>query len=504
MKKKCFFNGISAKMALTVVALSGALLTGCYKDDGLDVNAPIDSVIIPAATYTISGTVVDAETFAPITSAQVTGGVTASVINGGFTASVSTPNTYTFDVTATGYESTTASVVVEKVNAGQSAVYSTYIALQPLMNGTYTLQYNVTDDQGNIVTNYTAEVTKFGSTEAISGPLAGGETYLVQIVAEGYVNKYITLELPKTRTNVTKVVNVMLNKVATGMVQLFGEVKVNNLFLYAQSIKLYSEDGSKLLGVQEGYTYSFEVSEDLFTTVTTTRAGSTVTKSATFKLRITSDGITFDVIKTFTIIVSADGTITPGESESENTIELDITVGEPIVNTVDWGTAITSEINYTNSSDATIDYAAKYYPYEGAAINSASNYAAVLEKMGITANSDIYEAVLLALGVNSSIEGIKLGTTEKTYTIPVPAQSILNSFTYFGAVSEITLSIKSVTVNGQEVAAFNELLGAKSVIDKATGEIRVTNTDIASISHGHGHDHGHGNGNAGGGIGDPE
>ena len=41
MKKKSFFNGINAKMALAIVALSGALLTGCYKDDGLDMDAPI-------------------------------------------------------------------------------------------------------------------------------------------------------------------------------------------------------------------------------------------------------------------------------------------------------------------------------------------------------------------------------------------------------------------------------------------------------------------------------
>ena len=71
MKKKSLFSGFNAKLALTVVALSGALLTGCYKDEGLDVNGPAGEVTLPAPVYTIDGTVVDAETLAPIASANV-------------------------------------------------------------------------------------------------------------------------------------------------------------------------------------------------------------------------------------------------------------------------------------------------------------------------------------------------------------------------------------------------------------------------------------------------
>ena len=113
MKKRNFLSGISAKMALTIVALSGALLTGCYKDDGLDVNAPVDSIIIPAATYTISGIVVDAETFAPINGATITGGISATTVDGSFAVNVSSPSTYTLDVAATNYASTTSAVVVK-------------------------------------------------------------------------------------------------------------------------------------------------------------------------------------------------------------------------------------------------------------------------------------------------------------------------------------------------------------------------------------------------------
>ena len=54
MKKKSLFSGFNAKLALTVVALSGALLTGCYKDEGLDVNGPAGEVTLPAPVYTIA------------------------------------------------------------------------------------------------------------------------------------------------------------------------------------------------------------------------------------------------------------------------------------------------------------------------------------------------------------------------------------------------------------------------------------------------------------------
>ena len=47
MKKKSFFNGYNAKLALAVVALTGSLLTGCYKDEGLDIIDPDQSVTLP-------------------------------------------------------------------------------------------------------------------------------------------------------------------------------------------------------------------------------------------------------------------------------------------------------------------------------------------------------------------------------------------------------------------------------------------------------------------------
>ena len=62
MKKKSFFKSFNAKTALFAVMVSGALLTGCYKDDGLDVEGPTGETTLPAATYTLNGTVIDGKT----------------------------------------------------------------------------------------------------------------------------------------------------------------------------------------------------------------------------------------------------------------------------------------------------------------------------------------------------------------------------------------------------------------------------------------------------------
>ena len=62
MKKKSLFSGFNAKLALTVVALSGALLTGCYQDEGLDANSPGGNSNPLTPVYVISGVVTDAET----------------------------------------------------------------------------------------------------------------------------------------------------------------------------------------------------------------------------------------------------------------------------------------------------------------------------------------------------------------------------------------------------------------------------------------------------------
>ena len=62
MKKKSLLSEFSAKIALLTLAISGAFMTGCYKDDGLDANSPGGNSNPLTPVYVISGVVTDAET----------------------------------------------------------------------------------------------------------------------------------------------------------------------------------------------------------------------------------------------------------------------------------------------------------------------------------------------------------------------------------------------------------------------------------------------------------
>ena len=130
MKKKNYFSGFNACKAFAILALSGALLTGCYKDDGLDVNGEVGQVVLPAATYTINGSVIDGSTGAAINNATVTVTPSSALKTnaGSFTATVQ-PGDVTINVTAPDYAAVTKVVTINAIEAGQAAVYSQIIPM---------------------------------------------------------------------------------------------------------------------------------------------------------------------------------------------------------------------------------------------------------------------------------------------------------------------------------------------------------------------------------------
>ena len=65
----------------------------------------------------------------PIATASVSGDATATVSNGGFSVEVKDAKSYSLKVKANGYEDTDVVVDVKKVNAGQSAVYTTLVGI---------------------------------------------------------------------------------------------------------------------------------------------------------------------------------------------------------------------------------------------------------------------------------------------------------------------------------------------------------------------------------------
>ena len=123
MKKKSFFNGYNAKLALAVVALTGSLLTGCYKDEGLDIIDPDQSVTLPVAQYTITGTIYSAEgtilTAATVESDK--GTVTQS--SGSFTISGLSAGAVKVTAKCTGFDNQETTVNIAELKPGQAAVY---------------------------------------------------------------------------------------------------------------------------------------------------------------------------------------------------------------------------------------------------------------------------------------------------------------------------------------------------------------------------------------------
>ena len=130
MKKKNYFSGFSARIAFAIIALTGALLTGCYKDDGLDVNSQVGEVVLPDATYTINGSVIDGKTGAAVTGATVTVSPSTNftLTGNSFTATVQ-PGNVTITVSATDYATVTKVVTINAIEAGQAAVYSQIIPM---------------------------------------------------------------------------------------------------------------------------------------------------------------------------------------------------------------------------------------------------------------------------------------------------------------------------------------------------------------------------------------
>ncbi len=499
MEKKSFLSGISAKIALSIVALSGALLTGCYQDDGLDVNG----IKLPAATYTIAGQVVDAETFEAIPTATVSGDVSASVVNGAFSVAVDSPKTYTLEVkNVAGYEDAQVNVDVKEVNAGQSAVYSTVIALQPKYNGLYTLNVVAADENGTVLTDATTVIREIGvTTAAENGKLEGGKTYVVIVSADGYTTSQVTVELPKVKTNTTKGVYVVLSKKATGTVKIFGEVKIGNKTFSAHKIELRAQDGT-LLGIDEGYTYNFEVSESYFTAKT--RAA--VSKSATFQMTIVdNNGVELTFEKTYEITVSEDGSNQGSDSNSQASSDVIIkvaTTDETTDNVVIATETITSGVY--NSEESAVDVDIVYTPYTGSTI--VDGYTSVLASANVTAdNSNFYDAIIEALNP-TKVTATEFEKASKTTTgkVSIEALTILNSVKASHIATSVERTVSGISVDGKEFTDIESLSGvikkAKSTITTAAGQATLEpNTTYV----GHGHSHG-GSNNAGGGISNAE
>ncbi len=498
MKKKSFFNGYNAKLALAVVALSGALLTGCYKDDGLDVNGPAGEVILPDPVYTISGNVLDAETLEPIATASVSGDATATVSNGGFSVEVKDAKSYSLKVKANGYEDTDVVVDVKKVNAGQSAVYTTLVAMQPKYEGKYTLK--VVDTELGALDAADWKVTTL-SGDAVTSPYAGGATYLVTIAKEGYVTKYITMELPKTRTDKEKILNVTLTKQVIGKVKIYGDLTIDNKPYEAKSIKLKNKNGV-VLGIGQGWVYNFEVEATEFAVEAAETKAVSETKVATFTFEIVDiNDIKISFEKKFTIVVAPDGSVEGSDSEQEAPIEFKVEVTPESNLDENWSTKVVKTVDWCNDDTKPHYMDVEYLNYTGMTVEGG-DYKAKLASIGLQNISPLYIAVEAKMTVG--ISDIKEETIIKKGEdgLKIPALHLMKTMTIFHPYNKVVRTLTAITVGGVETSSeeLKSVYKANNILKQAVPSY-FEGGELYSIEHSHSHGHGHGdNQNSGGGI----
>lgn len=205
MKKKSFLSGFSAKIALVAVALSSALLTGCYKDEGLDTDTPAGSVTLPDATYTLTGTIVDKD---GVMIANATGTAAGQAFTGATFSVKAQPGEQTITAKAEGYKEVTKKVQILEVKPGQSAVYNEIIVLTkeeatPEYK-TYDLKVAVfgaddTNTQLAADKDYSLKVTdETGNEVALTGLAAGHYNVVVTPTdADKYIATTCSVDLPK-------------------------------------------------------------------------------------------------------------------------------------------------------------------------------------------------------------------------------------------------------------------------------------------------------------------
>ena len=311
MKKKSFLGVVSARIALLTLALSGALMTGCYKEDGLDASKPGETVTLPDAAYTISGSVTDIETGDGVNLTAVETNVgTATILGDGsyavkiskFTESEKVVNLI---FKAEGYKDAKRTVSVAKIEDGQTVVYPLSVVMKKdipakeYVDVVYDLTFAVKDAQtGAVIEGITPEVTPAANSE---GKYAAGE-YLVKTAAnDKYYSSATVVSLPamqveKGENNVISKAIVLLVEPVTitepVYINISGAVTdKNGKALEADEIVLYA-DGQVAKTISAASEFRFTVEKADVTYQVGAKKGATEIKSA----EINADGGNYDCI----------------------------------------------------------------------------------------------------------------------------------------------------------------------------------------------------------------
>ena len=525
MKKKSFFNGYNAKLALAVVALTGSLLTGCYKDEGLDIIDPDQSVTLPAAQYTITGTIYSAEgtILTNATVASDKGTVTQN--SGSFTISGLSHGAVKVTATCTGFDKQETTVNIAELKPGQAAVYPVNFVLGKTATTKevelrYDLKVTVLDEDMNEIDDADVTVYGAGATEVDyeTTPLTAG-AYKIKASKDGFVSTIQYISLPNAKKEVAidfadafatedYATEIVLAKTATGTVVISGDLKFGQVWMLAKTVRLYNDKGAQFYGEGNSntYAYKFNVPETEF--VTATRAASQFF-NATFKI-VDENGIELTMTQK---IAKPEASTEPGGEEPNIEVKVDFkfnatasrTDDAPIVE----ATKDVFDPMIVNGTEKVKKYTYDIPVLVGTKLVSKLNMGNVNEQTAMGAA--VKEAMETAISAIQVVDEFDKTFIEKGYEFELAPFTGVKSITSKQEFIEFTISVTKVTstttitVGEEETTETTDVVVDLSKVKAVYNEagkttVNYDDMEIIKVSHDHGHDHGHGTGNAGGGI----
>ena len=493
MKKRTLLSGYHAKIAMIAVALTGGLLTGCYKDESSDLINPSEPNK-PAPEYSITGSILDAQTFMPVDGLSVeVNSKAVTTQNGSYTVEANGGTENKIIVKGNDlYEGTEASVFVEKINAGQNVIYTKNILVKPTMNGTWNVSPYVTNENGYPLVSGTDYTYTFKSAEGqdVTGSVTNlpAGTYSMNIDGKGKYNgmtKMVRFELSKIRTDnkdAKYVVNAILNIAPMTYTNVKGYVIYNGKYVIADVIKL-KVNQTEYVASNTAY-YSFDIPNSVINPKTKANVSAT--------LEIIYKGETLPAID---ITISDDPNETNQEDYNINTVTedpqkpyLNVTVGKLGNAKTTEDKAILSET--TNALSQSVNVSFDYTMKSGTKITPADYMEQIATAGKIEAGAIAYNKIRSAI-LTEIVENYTEKQMVGTYLLP--ARSILTPTIVYNYISQDYKLALSGT-------GANAVKGAEGVLF-GSFEVKTVKQifNIQSIDHDHSHSHGN-DLNSGGGI----
>lgn len=526
MKKKNLFHGVSSKLLLAAVVLSSSFMTGCYKDSGLDVINPDQNITLPAAKYTVTGTIYGAD--GVLTNAEITAtqGTVNNSNNGSYTISDLKAGDVTITVKHSGYDTQSQTVTIAALNPGQAAVYPVNFVMGATAPEMAQLTYNLdvaaldADDMSDITANATIEVYAAGSTK-LDKPyenLAAG-TYKVKVSAEGYkttiqyVNLAVVMVEKGTEAETTNV-EVVLSKKEQENITISGDLKFSGRWMLAKVVRLFGEDGTQYYGSDNSntYAYNFSVPATAFTKVSTTRAAGDVFNFLATLTIVDENGIEISIPQTFSYTEDETPSV-PGEEKPNVEIKVDFSFNAvaDVIPTDTVAQPLVDEFNMSiiNAEESEAKYSYDMPMFAGTKKISDADYGSLNGEsaLAVAVKKAIEEKVATIEVVEDYTKIIK----DNAFTLTLPARTALVSITSYQDFESFEVGVKELTsttyVNGVATETQGiEITGFTDVFAKfvKAGAATVSQDGVKYVGIDHGHSHGHGTGNAGGGIGDPD